>query len=188
VFLLGFSVMTMAQDVPKIEVFGGYSLVLVDTSTALAQSMFEGMDLNLNGWRGSVTVNGNKWLGFVADFGGAYGTVGEEHSNPRSGEWADVSLYSVMIGPKLTLHRGAVAPFVQTLFGLGHIKGSWAGEDYTENDFAMALGGGVDVNLNNRVSIRPVQLDYFSTRAAVTGSFADHLTFSSGFVIKLGKR
>ena len=31
VFLLGFSVMAMAQDVPKIEVFGGYSLILMDT-------------------------------------------------------------------------------------------------------------------------------------------------------------
>ena len=39
VFLLGFSVMAMAQDAPKVEVFGGYSLVLVDTSTALKQSM-----------------------------------------------------------------------------------------------------------------------------------------------------
>ena len=81
VFLLGFSVMAMAQDLPKVEVFGGYSLVLVDTSTTLNQSGWEGMDLNLNGWNSSVVFNGNKYFGFVAEFGGSYGTVGYEERN-----------------------------------------------------------------------------------------------------------
>jgi opacity protein-like surface antigen len=165
VFLLGFSVMAMAQDVPRIEVFGGYSLVLMDTSTALKQSGFEGMDLNLNGWNSSIAFNGNKYLGFVAEFGGYYGTVGYEERNRPPYSWADISIHSIMIGPKFTLHRGAVAPFVQTLLGYAHIKGSEAGETYTENDMAMALGGGIDVNLNERVSLRPVQLDYFATRS-----------------------
>ena len=62
------------------------------------------------------------------------------------------------------------------------------GETYTENDLAMALGGGIDVNLNDRIALRPVQLDYFATRGNTTGDFADHLRFSTGFVIKLGKR
>ena len=101
---------------------------------------------------------------FVADFGGAYGVVGEEHSNPRSGEWMDVSIHSIMVGPKFTLHRGSVSPFVQTLIGVAHIKGSWAHRDYKENDLEVALGGGIDVNLDNRIALRPVQLDYFTTR------------------------
>lgn len=188
VFLLGFSVMAMAQDTPAIEVFGGYSLVLIDTSTALKQSGFEGMDLNLNGWNSSIAFNANKYLGFVAEFGGSYGTVGYEERNQPPYSWADISIYSLMIGPKFTLYRGAVAPFVQTLFGLAHIKASEAGDTYTENDMGMALGGGVDVNLNDRVALRPVQLDYFATRGNTTGNFADHLRFSTGFVIKLGKR
>jgi opacity protein-like surface antigen len=189
VFLLGFSAMVMAQDTPAIEVFGGYSLVIVDTRVSMAQGMFEGMDLNLNGWNGSIAINGNKWAGFVADFGGYYGTVGEEHSNPqRWGEWMDVSIHSIMVGPKITLYRGAVSPFVQALFGYGRIKSSWAGEDYHENDFAIALGGGLDVNLNNRIALRPVQLDYFTTKSGRTGDFAEHLRYSTGFVIKLGKR
>jgi opacity protein-like surface antigen len=188
VFLLGFSVMTMAQDVPKIEVFGGYSLVLMDTSTALKHSGFEGMDLNLNGWNSSIAFNGSKYLGFVAEFGGSYGTVGYEQRNQPPYSWSDISLYSILIGPKFTMYRGAVAPFVQTLFGLAHIKGTESGETYTENDFAMALGGGLDVHLNDMVSLRPVQLDYFATRGSLTGDFADHLRFSTGIVFKLGKR
>jgi opacity protein-like surface antigen len=188
VFLLGFSVMAMAQDAPKIEVFGGYSLVIADTSTASLQRGFEGMDLNLNGWNGSIAINGNKWAGFVADFGGYYGTVGYEERNEPPYSWADISVHSIMFGPKFTLHRGAVAPFVQTLFGVARIKGSEAGDDYIENDFAMALGGGLDVNLNSNVAIRPVQLDWFMTKTGLTGEFADHLRFSTGVVFKLGKR
>jgi opacity protein-like surface antigen len=188
VFLLGFSVMAMAQDTPKVELFGGYSLVLVDTSTALKHSNFEGMDLNLNGWNSSIAFNGNKYLGFVAEFGGSYGTVGYEERNQPPNSWADVSIYSIMIGPKFTLHRGKASPFVQTLLGYAHIKGTEAGETYTENDMAIALGGGIDVSVNEMVSLRPVQLDYFATRTKLTGDFADHLRFSTGFVIKLGKR
>ena len=77
---------------------------------------------------------------------------------------------------------------MQTLFGLAHVKGSWAGNDYTENDYALSLSSSLDVNLNNMVSLRPVQLDYFTTKSGNTGDFADHFTFSTGFVIKLGKR
>ena len=76
VFLLGFSVIVMAEDTPKVEVFGGYSLVIVDTATALKGTAFDGMDLNLKGLDASIAINANKWVGFVADFGGNYGVVG----------------------------------------------------------------------------------------------------------------
>ncbi len=188
VFLLGFSVVAMAQDVPKVEVFGGYALVIADTSTAFAQSAFEGMNLNLNGWNSSIAFNANKYLGFVAEFGGYYGTVGYEERNMPPYSWADISIYSIMVGPKFTLRRGAVAPFVQGLLGYAHVKALELGETYSEDDMAMALGGGIDVSLNERMSLRPVQLDYFATRGDFTGNFADHLRFSTGFVIKLGKR
>ena len=188
VFLLGFSAMAMAQDVPKVEIFGGYSLILVDTSTALNQSGWEGMDLNLNGWNSSVVINGNKYFGFVAEFGGSYGTVGYEERNSPPYSWADISIHSIMVGPKFTLYRGKASPFVQALVGYAHIRATEAGFTYSEDDMAMAFGGGVDVSLNERVSLRPVQLDYFATRGSFTGDFADHLRFSTGFIIKLGKR
>ena len=60
--------------------------------------------------------------------------------------------------------------------------------DYTENDFAMALGGGIDVNLNRQGSVTPGATGLLMTKTGVTGDFADHLRFSTGFVFKLGKR
>lgn len=98
----------------------------------------------------------------------------------------DVSVHSYMVGPKFTLHRGSASPFVQALVGVAHIKGSWAHVDSKENDLAVAIGGGIDVNLNHRIALRPAQLEYFTTRR--TGTFADHFKFSTGVVFKLGKR
>ena len=198
VFLLGFSVVAMAQDAPAVEVFGGYSLVLVDTATASGSEVGD-MDLHLDGWNASVAFNGNKWLGFLADFGGYYGTLGEDLSTTTGDETAAVHVHSIMFGPKFTLHRGKVAPYIHALFGYGRLSSTV--KDYTdvehpegvkvtvtENDFAMAFGGGLDVNLSPKVAIRPVQVDYFTTKTGLTGDFADHFRYSAGIVFKFGNR
>ncbi|HTY62217.1 MAG TPA: outer membrane beta-barrel protein [Acidobacteriota bacterium] len=175
VFLLGFSMMALAADAPAIEVFGGYSFVRVDTTTAFTVPN-NSFDLNMNGWRGSITFNGNKWAGFVADFNGVYGSV----------EDVSVRNYSIMFGPKITLHRGTFAPFFQALFGYSRTTAD--SEDVKENDFAMAFGGGLDVNLNNRLAVRPFQVEYYGVKAGLTGAFSANLRYSAGVVFKLGKR
>jgi opacity protein-like surface antigen len=145
-----------------------------------------GEDFNLNGWNASVAINGTKWLGFLADFGGYYGNQGSPEEN------ADVKLYSIMFGPKASIRIGAVTPFVQALFGYARVTADMEMDDVTEqvfreNDFAMSFGGGVDINLNDRIAIRPAQLEYFTIKAGSTGDFADHFRFSTGVVFKLGK-
>jgi opacity protein-like surface antigen len=190
VFLLGFSVMAMAQDVPVAEIYGGYSLTMVDVDTLSGGE--EDQDLSLHGWNASVTFNMNKWAGIVGEFTGSYGTLDTSADYPDGVKaWVDVKFNSIMIGPKVTLHRGTVSPFVHALVGYAHL-GYKAVEDgtemsETENDLAMAFGGGVDVRLNDNLSIRPVQLDYFTTRGRVNGEFADHFRYSAGFIVKLGK-
>jgi opacity protein-like surface antigen len=189
VFLLGFSVLAMAQDVPMFEVFGGYSLVLVDTDTAFAQTPAEGMDLHLDGWDMNIAFNANNWAGFVVDLGGYYGTAGEDHNDTTGDETAAIHAHSLMVGPRIAMRRGVVAPFVQALFGFAHVTASNAGENvFSENDFAMALGGGLDVKLNGRVSLRPAQLDYFMVRSGQNGDFSNNFRFSTGVVVKIGKR
>ena len=179
-FLLGFSMMAVAQDAPKVEIFGGYSLVMLDTETMSGEGAAG--DLNLNGWNASVSLNGTKWLGFLADFGGYYGNQGDNLEN------ADVTIYSIMFGPKAAIRIGAVTPFIQALFGYARVTAD--SEDtqvFRENDFAMSFGGGLDVNLSDRISIRPAQVEYFTIKAGSTGDFADHFRFSTGVVFKLGK-
>ena len=70
VLLCGFSAMAIAQGVPKLELFGGYSYGRCDAKEAFGQ---DNLDCNLNGWNGAVSMNPNKRVGVVADFGGLYG-------------------------------------------------------------------------------------------------------------------
>jgi opacity protein-like surface antigen len=171
VFLLGFSLLSVAQEVPTAEVYLGYAYSHCDT---------QGSDesCNLNGWNGSVSLNSNKNVGIVVDFGGYYGKVGDD---------LDAKVHSIMIGPKVTFRQERVTPFVQALIGYAHpnIK---AGPSVLlkENDFAMSFGGGVDVNLTDLLAVRPVQMDYFVIKSG--SELLDNFRYSGGIVFKLGNR
>jgi hypothetical protein len=53
---------TLAQDYPKVEVFGGYQYSHLDLLGITS--------LNNNGWNASVTGNVNKWFGVAGDVSG----------------------------------------------------------------------------------------------------------------------
>jgi opacity protein-like surface antigen len=167
VLVLGFSVMAVAQDVPRAEFFGGYSYLRCDTQG--------GPSCNLNGWNGSVSINANKFVGVVADFSGHYGSV----------DSASVHAHSFLFGPKITVRREKFTPFLQALFGGTHVNvGDGVGT--SENDFAMAFGGGLDINLSENVAVRPVQAEYLTIKSG--SEFLKNFRYSGGIVFKLGKR
>jgi opacity protein-like surface antigen len=176
VLLLGFSLMAVAEDTPVAEVFGGYSYVRPDTQE-------DDVQLNMNGWNLSIAFPGNKYLGFVADFGGVYG---------KEGSTADDEIkfraYTAMFGPKVTLRLGKVTPFAQALFGYARLTGRSFQEVQVmrENDFGYIFGGGIDVNLNDLVAIRPVQVEYLGIKSG--GDILSNFRYSAGVVLKLGKR
>jgi len=99
---------------------------------------------NGQGWNMAATANLNRALGFTADFSGSY----ERGS----------ALYTYMVGPTVSARTKWVTPFAHALFGGGHADGI--------NAFAMALGGGVDVNASKNFSIRAIQVDWMSFRRA----------------------
>lgn len=57
-------------------------------------------------------------------------------------------------------------PFAQVLLGAGHGGGGVAGVGDATYAFATRLGGGVDVPISSRFSVRAIQLDYFRTQFA----------------------
>jgi opacity protein-like surface antigen len=176
VLLLGFSVMAVAQDTPMAEVFGGYSYVRPDSQGG-------DVDLNMNGWNLSVALPGNKTLGFVADFGGVYAKEGSNENDEIK-----YRAYTAMFGPKVTFRLGKVTPFAQALFGYARLTGKTFQEEQVlkENDFAYTIGGGIDVNLNNMVAIRPAQVEFLSIKS--NGDMTGNFRYSAGVVLKLGKR
>jgi len=111
--------------------------------------------------------------------------------------------YAYLFGPQFTYRKHAkLQPYAHALFGLSKLKmrdiylnidDTWSVTTYGETttygfdrqvgrvigsaartSFAMALGGGLDVVLNDRISIRAVQIDYLPTyhQMAIDGVIA----------------
>lgn len=151
-FVSLFSIAASAQEAPKLDVFAGYSYVRVAPSTSGVSSF------DLQGGSASAAYNFNNWLSGVADFGGY-------HSGNILGTHVDGTLATYLFGPRVSYrHYSRVTPFGQVLFGGAHLSGGVSGVSSSDNAFAMTVGGGVDVRLTRRFSLRPAQVDYLLTR------------------------
>jgi len=109
------SLLGMAQETPKPEVFGGYQFTSLDPST------------NANGWNGAANMYITRYFGVTGDFGGAY-------SN-------GLHFYTYTGGPVVSMHKGQFSPFAHFLIGGAHASAFSVGN----SGMAMMFGGGVDV-------------------------------------------
>lgn len=64
-----------------------------------------------------------------------------------------LTMYSLMAGPQIKVPVWRVQPFVRGLFGVSRVSGA--------NEFSIAAGGGLDVPLTARMSLRALQCDYY---------------------------
>ena len=158
---------TVAQDVPRAEVFGGYSWA----------------GGNFHGWNASVTGNITKRFGVVADFSGHYGSE-------LDGVSIQEDAHSFLFGPRFAFRRKRLTPFVYALFGATrfHESATISGHHISDSDtgFSSAVGGGLDVKVNDRVAIRAFQLDYF--RPNFFGEAHNRGRLAFGVVLRLGKK
>jgi len=172
--LFSVSAIASAQDVPKLDVFVGYSYFRDNPSTSGVSSF------NLHGGSASVAYNAKNWLSGVADFGGY-------HANNILGSGVDGTVSTYLFGPRISYrHHERFTPFAQTLFGVAHASGSGFGSSGTSNAFAASFGGGVDVKLFHRLSLRAAQVEYLLTRFPETTNSREtqnNLRVSTGFVV-----
>ncbi|MFB3921579.1 MAG: outer membrane beta-barrel protein [Terriglobia bacterium] len=176
---LFFSTPTLAQEsYPRVEVAGGYSLLVVDRARRNMPK----------GWTAGVAVNFHRNFGIETNFAGHYGHL--------TVPLADESYYLFQGGPRVTLRLKRLTPWAHALFGVSQSR--IAGASVTKTDFAESFGGGLDVNIHKRVALRVVQADYvrmqindvslggtgFGLLAGPTP--ANNLSLSFGFVLKLG--
>jgi opacity protein-like surface antigen len=96
--------------------------------------------IDANGWNLAISGNLNRWLGITGDFSGVY--KNSDH------------IYSFMAGPTFSARIKRVTPFAHWLIGGASSCGS------CDNAFAMAVGGGFDVNANDHFAIRVLQADW----------------------------
>ncbi len=171
-----------SQDAPsKVQVFGGFSFVDADnaglTGTILDVSLLQPpntfqVNSNRMGWDGQAQYNLDRWVGIVADFGGRYGKPFT--GAPGVTGLPNSSAYSILFGPAISYRtKSKFTPYIHALFGWDRTSLSSttiigpatpvvsASANYS--DFAMALGGGLDLKVAKHFSLRAAQVDWFHT-------------------------
>jgi opacity protein-like surface antigen len=174
----------LAQDAPKAEVFGGYSYL---------RSGGQGF----NGFDAQFTYNHSEWLGLTGDVSGAYAAQAVNMSGVAGGgasASAHTHAYTFLFGPTLS-HRKEekFVPFGHFLAGIAHgsssaqtnIFGQSINISTSDTGFGLALGGGIDYQLNKLWAIRPVQIDYVSV--TVGGGHANAFRYAAGIVYRISK-
>lgn len=204
-------------EFPKVQAFGGFVFFHADTpgltgpliSYALNQppNTFEIRSF-FRGWDAQAQYNVSRWIGFAVDGGGRYGSPFTVIDGIEG--LPDGYTYSFLAGPVISYRTKSIfSPFVHTLFGWDRttLQGSTietplfpvTSRQTTYYDFVMALGGGVDVRVSRRISIRPAQLDWYHsslnqdrfymqafglTQYLNIGTKEQNYRFASGIVVK----
>jgi outer membrane protein OmpA-like peptidoglycan-associated protein len=122
-------------------------------------------NFNNNGGTGSFTINVSRWVGLNFELGG---TLYDRDVSPLGGQQSTVSggLMSFLAGPRLNLRKfDRFVPFAEALIGVANGGGTLTGSA-SQNTFAAALGGGVDIVLWKNLAWRFAQIDYLMTNFA----------------------
>lgn len=108
------SMLAMAGETPKPEVYGGYQFTSTDGGW------------HASGWNSAANLYVWKNVGATADFSGVY----------SSGQ----NLYTYTFGPVVSFPKHGVSPYVHALFGGAHAGAGSIGD----SGMAMMFGGGLD--------------------------------------------
>ena len=194
----------VAQDYPKAEVFGGFSLVHIDTEgftnaklVALTDTPGSTVKTWYPGWEIAGQYNFTKLLGIKADISGDYGTP---VSVPGVTGIPSSHGYTFLFGPVVSFRTGKLTPYFHGLFGANRLSIGSSTLDravgpfvlipggYTETAFAMAFGGGLDWKLTHHFSARLGQFDYLYTGHcfSVSATEAAELDVAQGCKLGVG--
>ena len=176
--VLLFGTVAFGQDYPRLEIPMYYSYMRYNPENSNIVSSF-----SLNGGGGGITFFFNHFLGVTAEFNG-YGSTTQTFTFPavpnspcptgcRVRSSGDLFTYN--FGPVLKYRSGKWEPFVEALGGGAHSNTysnlasacalSCTGTLTPSNNAAtFIIGGGLDIVLNHRISIRAAQVDYVLTR------------------------
>ena len=171
--VLFFSAFASAQSklIPGIEIFGGYSHLSFSSSNLGFSNWTQ-----MNGWDVAITLpHIYQGLGITADGSGNYSKALEQ--------------FNYMIGPQYKWELNRFRFVAHVLYGRAQTRVREPGSTFTEpsdRQRAIALGGEVDVPVSDRFSIRAVQADYLA--ASAFGSNRNSFRFSTGLIVKFGKR
>jgi len=167
----------LAQDsFPKVETSPAFMYIRTPISFTTPGGTNFNESFNCAGGGGTLAYNFTSMLGLAADLGGCkyFGNTVPALSAKLSG-----SDFTYLFGPRLTFrHHGAFRPFAELNFGGNRLSLSCnsgtpcSGSTFSKNAFAMTVGGGFDVTLSKRISLRAIQAEYMYTRFGNNCNFA----------------
>jgi len=195
---LTFTLLAAAEDVPQMAAFLGYNYARFNPNSRFLTPF------NANGGGGQLVYNFNQWIGGVVDIGAVTaGSVGRFN--------IDNTVVNFVAGPRVTYHNDSrFQPFAQVLFGGAHSMASvpvaaailppgsilppgtviTTRVHASNTGFAMFVGGGLDIRVNEHIAIRPIGADYYLARMPrfVTGddTNSNNFRYSAGVSFLFG--
>jgi hypothetical protein len=153
------------SEFPKMEFFGGYSLRSLDYDGSNVNR------LNMHGFQANGTYNFHKNVGVTGDFGIQFASANANTHHD----------YELLIGPQFSLRRNRITVFAHQFIGGESFDGG------SQLFFALGTGGGLDVNLDNRIGLRVIQFDWIPSSFAKhegEGWFKNNIRFGFGITFK----
>jgi opacity protein-like surface antigen len=184
-----------------VEFFAGYSVLRTNYEAELPNPpmpvivAFSGKQ-TLNGFNVSATGYLTERFGLTGDFSGHFKT--NSVPDPLGGNIATkIRVFNILGGPQYNFRNDSrVTPFVRILAGVAHTRARLevpslnSSDTASSTDFALAISGGLDIRLNDRIDLRVFQADYnpifLSDRNQLGfgNRRADNVRFSFGLVFK----
>jgi hypothetical protein len=161
------SSLSVGQEAPRWEVFGGYAYRNVDSTTFGFVNRS-----NMHGFDAEATFNITPSWGVTADAGGQYGS--------------QMTVYNFLIGPQYDIRRDKSKFFVRGLFGKAQDRVNIAtsiSSHFESVGRTIGAGGGYDLDLTPRFTFR-VQADYLRTQTF--GTSQNDIRASTGLVFHFG--
>jgi len=170
--------LALAQDFPKVETSPQF--MYIRTPISFSFNNGEGgvtsvnQSFNCAGGGGTLQYNVTSLIGIAADLGGCK-YFGQTIPAPISANINGTG-FTFLFGPRLTFRsKSPFQPFAELNFGGMRISLSCKNNpsdctnefgtgSRSKSAFAMTVGGGFDIKINKKLSLRPVQAEYLYTR------------------------
>lgn len=171
---------SFAQDYSNWEFFIGYAHEranngadrldargrIINANGTTQRADFVSKRIPFNGVTGEVVANVHRNVGLVANFSATFANT--TFTDALTGRQFDARLarYTLLGGPRFNWRNSSrLTPFAHALFGVTRYNADFRNNDFTcpdtnETAFAMALGGGLDIQATRHVDIRAIQVDY----------------------------
>ena len=185
----------------RAEFFAGYSVLRTKYKAEHTDPFepvivfFDGKQ-TLNGFNISATGYLTKGFGITGDFSGHFET--KKLADPLGGNIeTKIRVFNILGGPQYKFRNHTrLSPYVRALAGVARTSAKLivpslnVTETRSSTDLALAIGGGLDVRISDRIDLRVFQAEYnpiFLSRGnelGFGGTRADNIRFSFGVVFK----